>query len=119
MRGSPVTIPWMSRRVAARGWPWWQVVQTARVLLGMRAVARALVRSGSGQDACVPASGAGYVTVMTDKVTGSGEYVWRAYERAIDWYKIAESKAQIILTVNGVLVTLLFEIAARPVSAQT
>ncbi|MFJ8494693.1 hypothetical protein ACIRBZ_41110 [Streptomyces sp. NPDC094038] len=38
------------------------------------------------------------------------------YERAMDWYKVAESKAQIILTVNGVLVTLTFGTAAGHVS---
>lgn len=40
------------------------------------------------------------------------EYVRRVYERAMDWYKVAESKAQLILTVNGVLVTLAFGTAA-------
>jgi hypothetical protein len=33
------------------------------------------------------------------------EYVRRAYDRAIDWYKVAENKAQLLLTVNGLLVT--------------
>ena len=33
------------------------------------------------------------------------EYVRRAYDRAIDWYKVAESKAQLLLTVIGLLVT--------------
>jgi hypothetical protein len=33
-----------------------------------------------------------------------GEYVRRAYERAIDWYKVAETKAQMLLTANGILV---------------
>lgn len=33
------------------------------------------------------------------------EYVRRAYDRVIDWYKVAESKAQLLLTVNGLLVT--------------
>jgi len=40
------------------------------------------------------------------------EYVRRVYERAIDWYKVAEAKAQLILTVNGVLVTVVFSIFA-------
>ncbi len=38
------------------------------------------------------------------------EYVRRAYERAIDWYKVAETKAQLLLTVNSVLVTVGFGI---------
>jgi hypothetical protein len=33
------------------------------------------------------------------------EYVRRAYDRAIDWYKVAENKAQLLLTVKGLLVT--------------
>jgi uncharacterized integral membrane protein len=41
-------------------------------------------------------------------VESDGEYVRRAYERAIDWYKVAETKAQLVLTVNGILVTILF-----------
>jgi hypothetical protein len=36
------------------------------------------------------------------------EYVRRVYERAIDWYKVAETKAQLLLTVNGVFVTVVF-----------
>ncbi|WP_305784675.1 hypothetical protein [Symbioplanes lichenis] len=36
------------------------------------------------------------------------EYMRRVYERAIDWYKIAEGKAQLILTVNGAFVTVVF-----------
>ncbi|MET9081889.1 hypothetical protein ABZX77_08285 [Streptomyces sp. NPDC004237] len=44
------------------------------------------------------------------------EYVRRVYDRAIDWYKVAESKAQIILTVNGVLVTIFFGITAQTLS---
>jgi hypothetical protein len=42
--------------------------------------------------------------------TGSSgvEYVRRAYDRAIDWYKVAESKSHILLTVNGAFVTILF-----------
>jgi hypothetical protein len=47
---------------------------------------------------------------------GDGEYVRHVYERAIDWYKVAESKAQLILTVNGVLVTVIFGITADHVS---
>lgn len=38
------------------------------------------------------------------------EYVRRAYDRAIDWYKVAESKAQLLLTVNGLLVTVYFAV---------
>ncbi|MFJ9004226.1 hypothetical protein [Streptomyces canus] len=38
------------------------------------------------------------------------------YERAMDWYKVAESKAQLILTVNGVLVTVTFGTAAGHIS---
>lgn len=30
------------------------------------------------------------------------------YDRVIDWYKVAESKAQLILTVNGVFVSIAF-----------
>ena len=44
------------------------------------------------------------------------EYVRRVYERAMDWYKVAESKAQLILTVNGVLVTVTFSTAAGHIS---
>lgn len=44
------------------------------------------------------------------------EYVRRVYERAMDWYKVAESKAQLILTVNGLLVTLTFGAAAGHIS---
>jgi hypothetical protein len=29
------------------------------------------------------------------------EYIRRLYDRAIDWYKVAEAKAQFLLTVNG------------------
>ncbi|MEV5841238.1 hypothetical protein ACGF3G_12155 [Streptomyces sp. NPDC048179] len=46
------------------------------------------------------------------------EYVRRVYDRAIDWYKVAESKAQIILTVNGVLVTIFFGITAQTLSTR-
>jgi hypothetical protein len=38
------------------------------------------------------------------------EFARRVYDRAIDWYKVAESKAQLILTVNGVFVTIAFGI---------
>ncbi|MFI7602102.1 hypothetical protein [Actinoplanes sp. NPDC049681] len=38
------------------------------------------------------------------------EYVRRAYDRAIDWYKVAEAKAQLLLTVNGLLVTVYFAV---------
>ncbi|MFE0252752.1 hypothetical protein [Streptomyces sp. NPDC059010] len=40
-------------------------------------------------------------------------YVRLVYAQAIDWYKVAESKAQIILTVNGVLVTIFFGLNAQ------
>jgi hypothetical protein len=33
------------------------------------------------------------------------EYARRVYDRVIDWYKVAEAKAQFLLTVNGVLAT--------------
>ncbi|TMR22645.1 hypothetical protein ETD86_10970 [Nonomuraea turkmeniaca] len=38
----------------------------------------------------------------------SVEYARRMYDRVIDWYKVAESKAQLILTVNGVFATITF-----------
>jgi hypothetical protein len=41
------------------------------------------------------------------------EYSRRAYDRVIDWYKVAESKAQLILTVNGVFVTIAFGILSN------
>ncbi|MFC4466835.1 hypothetical protein ACFPH6_20265 [Streptomyces xiangluensis] len=44
------------------------------------------------------------------------EYVRRVYDRAIDWYRVAEAKAQLILTVNGVLVTVIFGTAAGNVT---
>jgi len=34
------------------------------------------------------------------------EYIRRMYERVIDWYKVSEAKAQLILAVNGVFVTI-------------
>ncbi|MET9405306.1 hypothetical protein ABZX90_05870 [Streptomyces sp. NPDC002935] len=46
------------------------------------------------------------------------EYVRRVYDRVIDWYKVAESKAQLILTVNGILVTVLFGITADNVTSK-
>ncbi len=36
------------------------------------------------------------------------EYARRMYDRAIDWYKVAETKAQLLLTVNGAFVTVAF-----------
>jgi hypothetical protein len=36
------------------------------------------------------------------------DYVRRVYERAIYWYKVAEAKAQLLLTVSGLLITLIF-----------
>lgn len=43
------------------------------------------------------------------------EYARRVYDRALDWYKVAEAKAQLILTVNGVFVTIGFGIiSAKP-----
>lgn len=43
------------------------------------------------------------------------EYARRVYDRAMDWYKVAETKAQLILTVNGVFVTIGFGIvSAKP-----
>jgi hypothetical protein len=36
------------------------------------------------------------------------EYVRRMYDRIIDWYKVAEAKAQLLLTVNGAFVTVAF-----------
>ncbi|MGW3108278.1 hypothetical protein [Streptomyces sp. NPDC001100] len=35
----------------------------------------------------------------------------------MDWYKVAETKAQIILTVNGLLVTIFFGITAQSLTA--
>jgi hypothetical protein len=31
------------------------------------------------------------------------------YDRVIDWYKVAETKAQFLLTVNGAFVTIAFD----------
>jgi len=36
------------------------------------------------------------------------EYARRVYDRVIDWYKVAESKAQLLLTVSGAFVTVAF-----------
>jgi hypothetical protein len=44
------------------------------------------------------------------------EYARRMYDRAIDWYKVAESKAQLILTVNGVFATITFGLLSGNVS---
>ncbi|MFI9561628.1 Pycsar system effector family protein [Nonomuraea endophytica] len=38
----------------------------------------------------------------------SVEYARRMYDRVIDWYKVAEAKAQLILTINGVVATIIF-----------
>jgi hypothetical protein len=40
------------------------------------------------------------------------------YDRVIDWYKVAESKAQHILTVNGVFVSVAFGLSAGAGSAR-
>src|SRR5690349_193365 len=43
------------------------------------------------------------------------EFARRVYDRAMDWYKVAESKAQLILTVNGVFISIGFGIvSAKP-----
>jgi hypothetical protein len=50
------------------------------------------------------------------------EYTRRVYDRVMDWYKVAETKAQLVLTVNGVFITIGFGIvSAQPggVSAPT
>ena len=44
--------------------------------------------------------------------TAGVEYARRMYDRVIDWYKVAESKAQLILTVNGVFVSVAFGVSA-------
>jgi hypothetical protein len=46
------------------------------------------------------------------------EYARRVYDRVLDWYKVAETKAQLMLTVNGVFVTIGFGIfSAKPDNA--
>lgn len=48
---------------------------------------------------------------------GAGvEYVRRAYDRAIDWYKVAESKSHILLTVNGAFITILFGVLSGTIA---
>src|SRR4051812_28210859 len=43
------------------------------------------------------------------------EYARRVYDRVMDWYKVAETKAQLVLTVNGVFITIGFGIvSAKP-----
>jgi hypothetical protein len=59
-----------------------------------------------------------YPTAMTPEPTpipvptAGVEYARRMYDRVIDWYKVAESKAQLILTVNGVFVSVAFGVSA-------
>jgi hypothetical protein len=40
------------------------------------------------------------------------EYARRVYDRGLDWYKVAETKAQLVLTVNGVFVTIGFGVVS-------
>jgi hypothetical protein len=47
-------------------------------------------------------------TVATGRGRPNIEHLRRVYDRAIDWYKTAESKAQLMLTVDGVLATISF-----------
>jgi len=51
-------------------------------------------------------------TTSRPSQTASVEYARRMYDRVIDWYKVAESKAQLILTVNGVFVSIAFGLAS-------
>lgn len=46
--------------------------------------------------------------VRLSAVPANVDYARRMYDRAIDWYKVAELKAQLILTVNGAFVTVAF-----------
>lgn len=46
--------------------------------------------------------------VRLSAVPANVEYARRMYDRSLDWYKVAESKAQLILTVNGAFVTVTF-----------
>jgi hypothetical protein len=47
--------------------------------------------------------------------TAGLDYVRRMYDRAIDWYKTAETKAQLLLTSNGAFATILFGIVSSHV----
>jgi Pycsar effector protein len=78
--------------------------------------------------ACTYISGYGmdwsaYPTAITPERTATPlptaglEYARRMYDRVIDWYKVAESKAQLILTVNGVFVSVAFGVSAGASSA--
>jgi hypothetical protein len=40
------------------------------------------------------------------------DYARRVYDRVIDWYKVAESKAQLLLTVNGAFAAVFFGFAS-------
>jgi hypothetical protein len=57
------------------------------------------------------------ITVKVDAALQAArtEYARRVYDRVMDWYKVAETKAQLILTVNGVFITIGFGIvSAKP-----
>ena len=45
--------------------------------------------------------------LVTD-LAATVDYVRRVHEGGIDWYKVAEAKAQLLLTVSGLLITLIF-----------
>jgi hypothetical protein len=51
-------------------------------------------------------------------VDSDGPHVRGAYERAIDSYKVAETKAQLVLTVNGILATILLVYSSEGLMTQ-
>lgn len=42
---------------------------------------------------------------MADNVTSSLEYTRRLYESVLDWYKNADAKAQVVLSLDGIFLT--------------
>jgi hypothetical protein len=53
--------------------------------------------------------------VRLSAVPANVDYARRMYDRVMDWYKVAESKAQLILTVNGAFVTVVFGLISSSV----
>lgn len=44
------------------------------------------------------------------------DYVRHLYDRMIDWYKVAETKAQLVLTANGALVAIILGLLSSKIS---
>jgi hypothetical protein len=44
------------------------------------------------------------------------DYARRVYDRVIDWYKVAETKAQLLLTANGAFAAIFFGLASTNIS---